>query len=46
MAATRIRRVEGALVRKRGDAQPAVFLVAPFPRMWGAVMVRVEVGGQ
>jgi excisionase family DNA binding protein len=44
VAATRIRRVEGALVRKRGSAQPAVFMVAPFPRMWGALMVRVEVG--
>jgi len=44
VAATRIRRVEGSLVRKRGQTQSAVFMVAPFPRMWGAVMVRVEVG--
>lgn len=44
MAGTRIRRVEGALVRKRGVPVPAVFLVAPFPRMWGALLVRVEVG--
>jgi len=44
VAATRIRRVEGKLVRKRGQSQSAVFMVAPFPRMWGAVMVRVEVG--
>jgi excisionase family DNA binding protein len=46
VAATRIRRVEGALVRRRGDAHPAVFMVAPFPRMWGALMVRIEVSGQ
>ena len=44
VAATRIRRVEGRLVRKRGLSQPAVFMVAPFPRMWGALMVRIEVG--
>ncbi len=43
VAATRIRRAEGQLVRKRGLAQSAVFLVAPFPRMWGALMVRIEV---
>lgn len=46
VAATRIRRIEGSLVRKRGSAQPAVFMVAPFPRLWGALMVRIEVGGQ
>ncbi len=43
VAATRIRRAEGSLVRSR-DSQAAVFLVAPFPRMWGALLVRVEVG--
>jgi excisionase family DNA binding protein len=43
VAATRIRRVEGRLLRKRGPDQGAVFMVAPFPRMWGALMVRVEV---
>ena len=43
VAATRIRRAEGLLVRKRGLSQPAVFMVAPFPRMWGALMARIEV---
>ncbi len=43
VAATRIQRVEGRIVRKRGTSQAAVFMVAPFPRMWGAVMVRIEV---
>jgi excisionase family DNA binding protein len=43
VAATRIRRIEGQLIRKRGSSQPAVFMVAPFPRMWGALMVRIEV---
>ncbi len=42
MAATRIRRVEGQLLRKRSGQMAVAYMVAPFPRMWGAVLVRVE----
>ena len=42
VAATRVRRLEGHLVRKRGGQMPVAFMVAPFARMWGALLVRVE----
>jgi excisionase family DNA binding protein len=44
-SAIRIQRLEGHLLRREGAALPASFLLAPFPRLLGALLVRVEVLG-
>jgi hypothetical protein len=44
-SAIRIQRLEGHLLRRDAAALPVGFLMAPFPRLLGALLVRVEVLG-
>jgi hypothetical protein len=41
-SAVRILRLEGVLLRRGSGGLPASFLLAPFPRLLGALLVRVE----